>query len=330
METKRTYLRLLPHLLFWGGLLLIFYFQNEDSSWEANQNGVIILAIAIGVTYFNLYVVMPRFLLKKQYVLYVLGLSLTLLVGAMLLTWLIPDLRQIGNIPVFVQQIINLFMMVLLTGGAQLGYKYFANQLRLREIENKQLKTELSLLKSQIHPHFLFNTLNNLYGLINQQENDRAAEVTVRLSALMRYLLETSKADLVSLNKEIQFLRDYMELEKIRIPDHAIVQFTVSPMHHDVLVPPLLFIPMMENAFKHGVGPHVPKPEVRFLLSLQGNDVFFESVNTLGSGAVSQPEASGMGLANLRKRLDILFPQEYILETDITDTHYKIRLNFSV
>ncbi|HAA12539.1 MAG TPA: hypothetical protein DCE41_12920 [Cytophagales bacterium] len=330
MRNKRILIGALPHVLLWGGLGLIFYFQNDEIKREDLWDGLIILGSVILITYVNLYFLINRFFLKKKYVSYTLALLICLALGATIITQLVPGLQQIGNIPVFAQQMINLFMFVLLTSGLQLGVRYFNNQIKLREVENKQLKMELSLLKSQVHPHFLFNTLNNLYGLITQQENERAAEVTERLSALMRYLLESSKADRVSLKKEIKFLQDYIELEKIRITDRATVDFSVSPLQADCTVPPLLFIPLVENAFKHGQGPHIAKPEIRLLLSVQGKDVFFESINSVSPETRTQSTDSGMGLSNLRKRLDILFSKDYILETEETDTQYKIRLNFPV
>jgi LytS/YehU family sensor histidine kinase len=195
--------------------------------------------------------------------------------------------------------------------------------------EKEQLKTELSLLKAQVNPHFLFNTLNNLYGLILQNENLQAAEITLKLSDLMRYLLESSKTERISLQKEIKFLEDYLVLEKIRLSAQADIRFVVYGLEKDIFVAPLFFIPFVENAFKHGLQSISESSFAHFSLSIQGKDLFFEAVNSVGQN-ITTPEKSGTGLENLRKRLELLYPEKHLLEVEKNEGIFKVILQISI
>jgi LytS/YehU family sensor histidine kinase len=128
----------------------------------------------------------------------------------------------------------------------------------------------------------------------------------------MRYLLDSSKAETVSLRAEIRFLEDYVSLEKIRLSKNADIQFEVSGIDEDVFIPPLLFIPLVENAFKHGLNTLSVENYAHFALSVQSNGLFFEAKNSLGNAMDTQPQ-SGTGLNNLRKRLHLLYPEKHQL-----------------
>jgi LytS/YehU family sensor histidine kinase len=225
--------------------------------------------------------------------------------------------------------LIALTALALLTSGGKLLVEYLRKMMKFKEIENKQLKDELALLKEQIQPHFLFNTLNNLYGLITQDQNQKAAEITLKLSDLMRYLLESSKTDKVSLKKEIQFLEDYLSLEKIRLSKNTDIRFEVSGIVSDVLIAPLLFIPLVENAFKHGLNTITADSFAHFSLSVQGKDLFFEAKNSLGKSLENSPE-SGTGIENLRKRLQLIYPNNHLLDIQKSNDEYKVVLHIQL
>jgi LytS/YehU family sensor histidine kinase len=225
--------------------------------------------------------------------------------------------------------LIALTALALLTSGGKLLVEYLRKMMKFKEIENKQLKDELALLKEQIQPHFLFNTLNNLYGLITQDQNQKAAEITLKLSDLMRYLLESSKTDKVSLKKEIQFLEDYLSLEKIRLSKNTDIRFEVSGIVSDVFVAPLLFIPLVENAFKHGLKANKSDCFAHFSLSVQGKDLFFEAKNSLGKSLENSLE-SGIGIANLRKRLQLIYPNNHLLDIQKSNDEYKVVLHIQL
>lgn len=283
------------------------------------------------VTYINLYLLIPRYLFAKKYAYYAGFLFVLVFLTASLITWVINDLDldSIDWSSRFVVTLIALAALALLTSGGKLLTEYLRKMMKFKGIENKQLKAELNLLKDQVNPHFLFNTLNNLYGLITQDQNKRAAEVTLKLADLMRYLLESSKADKVSLKKEIQFLEDYLSLEKIRLTNNTVIRFEVSGIDSDVFVAPLLFIPLLENAFKHGLNTHTADSFAHFSLSVQGKDLFFEAKNSSGKSHENSPE-SGTGIANLRKRLQLIYPNNHLLDIQKSNDKYKVILHIQL
>jgi LytS/YehU family sensor histidine kinase len=167
-----------------------------------------------------------------------------------------------------------------------------------------------------------------LYGLVIQNKNEQAAEVTLKLSDLMRYLLQSSKADKVKLSEEIQFLEDYLTLERIRLTQNADITFEVSGMATEVLVAPLLLIPLVENTFKHGLQSLTNDCYTHFTLAVQENELFFEAKNSIGKHLDNIP--SGTGLENLKKRLELIYPNQHILEIEENNSYFKVALQISL
>lgn len=313
--------------------MLLVLLQNDLSDWNDEDYflfAIVLVCMGI-VAYINLYLLIPRYLFAKKYANYTGFFFVLVFLTASLITWVINDLNldSIDWSSRFVVTLIALTALALLTSGGKLLVEYLKKMIKFKEIENKQLKDELALLKEQIQPHFLFNTLNNLYGLITQDQNQKAAEITLKLSDLMRYLLESSKTDKVSLKKEIQFLEDYLSLEKIRLSKNTAIRFEVSGIVSDVFVAPLLFIPLVENAFKHGLNTLKADSFAHFSLSVQGKDLFFEAKNSLGKSLENSPE-SGTGIANLRKRLQLIYPNNHLLDIQKSNDQYKVVLHIQL
>lgn len=331
MNLYSKILRIAPHLLGWGAILLVVLLQNDLSNWDFEDYYIFVgflgmMGIAV---YFNLYVLIPRYLLRDRYWYYG-GLVLALvLVTAMLTTCWMAELDHIKWFPRFVVMTINLVFLLLLTSGGKLLVEYARKIMKLKEIENKQLRDELSLLKAQVHPHFLFNTLNNLYGLITHNQNQKASEITLKLADLMRYLLESSKKDRVCITKEIAFIEDYLILEEIRLSNNADIKFEVSGVNQAIFIAPLLFIPLVENAFKHGLLTISAGGFAHFSLAVQGNDLFFEAKNSVGR-ILDKQHQTGIGLDNLRKRLQLIFPEKHQFEIERANTFFKATLHLQL
>lgn len=318
-------LRIVYHLAFWGFFTLLFFQQNPEADFQDYLAWFTVLGVSAVVVYVNLYLLFPKYFFRKKYLIYSLFLVLIVGLGAFTLRLLLPEGNSTFAVPFF-QNLINLSFFVVITSSFKFFREYSRKQALLIKAENEQLKTELSLLKSQVNPHFLFNTLNNLYGLITQNQNQKASEITLRLSDLMRYLLESSKTEKVSLKEEIKFLEDYLTLEKIRLSKNAAIRFEVSGIEKDVFIAPLLFIPLVENAFKHGLQTISEDGYANFFLSVQGNELFFEAQNSVGGGFAKHAQ-SGTGLDNLRKRLQLIYPEKHQLEIEKTDTFFKVTLH---
>ena len=321
-------LRVLYHLAFWSFFILLFWQQNPDANTRDILTWFILFGVSASVVYANLYLLFPKFLFKRNYLVYLLLLVLTIGLGAFILWFIIPSANANFNLPLF-QHFINLFFIFVITSSFKFFREYSRKQELLIKAENEQLKTELALLKSQVNPHFLFNTLNNLYGLITQNQNQQASDVTLKLADLMRYLLESSKTDLVNLNKEIQFIDDYLSLEKIRLSQKTDINFKVSGMNKELFVAPLLFIPLVENAFKHGLNTISADSFAYFSLSAQGNELFFEAINSVEE-STKNSEKSGTGLENLKKRLQLMYSQKHQLDIEQTANQFKVILHIQL
>jgi sensor histidine kinase YesM len=321
-------LRILYHLAFWGFLTLLFLQQNPKADLQDFLAWVTVLGVSAVVVYTNLYLLFPKFFFTKKYFIYSLLLVLIIGLGALSLKLLFPSGNTSFSIPIF-QHFLNLFFFVVITSSFKFYREFVKKQELLIKSENEQLKTELSLLKAQVNPHFLFNTLNNLYGLILQKNTEQAAEITLKLSDLMRYVLESSKTEKVSLQKEVNFLEDYLALEKIRLAQQAVIRLEVSGIEKKVLVAPLLFIPLVENAFKHGLQTLSKDSFAHFSLSIQGNELYFEAHNSVGKTIENQAK-SGTGLDNLRKRLALIYPTKHFLEIEEKENSFKVTLQISL
>lgn len=187
---------------------------------------------------------------------------------------------------------------------------------QLRTLEREKATAELSLLKQQINPHFFFNTLNNLYAL-SLEKDDAASDLILKLSQLMRYVIYKGQEDLVKLKDEVQYLEDYIDLQRLRVKQPLDLQFTVKPFESNIKVPPLLLIILVENAFKHGVEPSDKGGYVYLDLEIKDEKLIFSCINSIDRDA-AQVYKKGIGLSNLRERLNILYPGTYdlLLEKD--------------
>ena len=192
----------------------------------------------------------------------------------------------------------------------------------LKTLESKKSKAELALLKSQINPHFFFNTLNNLYGLTVEKSDD-APNVVLKLSDMMRYTIYMGKEDLVPLKDEVEYLNNYIELHKIRYQKKVDIQFSYSDIS-DHQIAPLLYIIALENAFKHGVEKLTENAYIHINISTDNGSIRFEIKNNF-----EKPETecdTGIGLDNLKQRLQLMYPKKHLLTINNNDSVYKLSL----
>lgn len=246
---------------------------------------------------------------------YLLNLLGLIAVFAILQNWMkeaiIPEELIRRHNDIFWAVVPVLFVTAISTGY---GFIYLIQkQEKNRHQENEErLKSELSFLRSQISPHFIFNVLNSIVYLIRSKSN-QAESVTIKLSELMRYLLYESGDAQVPLIKEAEYLRNYVELQKIRFEDDVDIRLNIEGSIHAQLIEPMLLIPFVENAFKHGVG-LIPSPVIDILLKADANSVFFTVKNKTSLDVTEEKDsASGIGLRNVQRRLELLYPNRHHL-----------------
>jgi len=196
----------------------------------------------------------------------------------------------------------------------------------LKTLKADKGKAELALLKSQVNPHFFFNTLNNLYGLV-VEKSEKAPEVVLKLSDMMRYTIYGGKEDLVAVKDEISYLENYIELHKIRYQKKVKILFT-HDVQEDLKVAPLLFIVLLENAFKHGVEKIRENAFINMRMQSQGKQLLFTIENNF-DGVISN-HYNGIGLENLGERLEHLYPKRHKLLIEKQEFNYKVQLNLEL
>ncbi|TYP75270.1 sensor histidine kinase [Aquimarina intermedia] len=194
-------------------------------------------------------------------------------------------------------------------------------------LKNEKAKTELMHLKSQVNPHFFFNMLNNLYGLVGK-DAEKAQELILQLSDMMRYSIYEGEKETVLLSEEVTYLENYIELHKMRYLKIIDIQFNIKIKDNDYEIMPLLFIILLENAFKHGVENLRKNAYVHINLLALNNEVSFEIENNFDS-SVDKHE-KGIGLNNLKRRLELVYPKNHKLIISKTDTMYKAKLNITL
>ena len=199
--------------------------------------------------------------------------------------------------------------------------KFLRDQMRMQkrqsELKQRNSQLEMDFLKAQIHPHFLFNTLNNIYSLITHNENTKSAEMVSGLSSLLRYALYDGKSEFILLEKEIGMIKDFIGLEEVR-SDDLHLDLKMPPVIPSAKVPPFLLLPLIENAFKHGANAQLSQPCVKIDIEILEHQLCLQVKNSFDH-EYRKENSGGLGLLNLKKRLDYYYQDNYVLETEEKD-----------
>ncbi len=286
--------------------------------------------IGFSFYYMNHHVLVKRLLLSKGVVHYGLGVLLVILVFTPLAVELINALpinqlfgRVIRPAPFHPENYLGAAAIMLFTSPVIMAIRWFKQSQQLDQLEKANVANELTLLKEQINPHFFFNTLNNLYSL-SLTKSAQTPEVILQLSEMMRYVIYRGKEETVRLEEEIKYLEDYIQLHQIRSVKTLDYRFEKHLSVTGLQIPPLLFILFVENAFKHGIEP--AEKECLLHLSIKADDrsVRFSCLNSIEEGEAAS--GGGLGLKNLQKRLNLLFPAKHTLTLEKTANRYKAEL----
>lgn len=321
VNTKTLAIRIARHLAFW--IAIVFYF---GWGFGLNINAKVSLLNALSyvpghmmLVYSLLYFLTPRYLVKKKYLQFAIGLVVVILICACyasLANLTLAAFKQtFRGVSLDTGRNVLPFIHV---GGLAFSIKFlnFWQQQKQQTLEAQrvQLTTELELLKSQIHPHFLFNTLNNLYAY-TLDRSDKAPEIVLKLSNLLRFMIYESKAAQILLHKEISLLQAYIELEQLRYGERLDVSFSCRGDMDGKQIAPLLLLPFLENAFKHGTSRQIDQCWLSFDLNIEGSIMQFKLVNSIDKEEEKMIAATGgLGLQNVRRRLDLLYKGNYQLD----------------
>ena len=262
---------------------------------------------------------------KKKYYLYgILTLLIVLIFGY--INRLLLELYAEGDSETYFTLV---FFMAMFT-----GFKYLKigtkQQFQLQEEEAKRIKAELDLLKSQVNPHFMFNTLNNIYSLI-LDKNDKAGEAVLKLSGLMRYLLDSGKQKQVSLKQECDFIENYIALEKIRLDNRCRISFNIEGDISVKSIAPLLLIPFVENSFKHGISADAEANFIDIYLNVDKGKITFSVENKVAlKKNLLQDKQDKSGIKNVKHRLELLYAEKHTLHIAQNNKIHKIKLEIDI
>ncbi len=332
----------LLHLSFWWVYVSFFLYQiasrqGRDFEWDRVIGAAFFqVTFAAIAAYVNYFIFLPRFLKHKNPWLYLAEFTLpfaaVMVVRIMLERYFIDGFSRAEEwlySTRFVVQVCttNLFI-VIFVAMLRFALEWLDMEARKNEIENEKLIAELNFLKAQINPHFLFNTLNNLYYLA-YSKSDNTTEVIAKLSQMMRYMIYDSNHAKVLLTKEIEYMLNYISLERLRLNDQVPIKFEVSGNTELVWITPLIFITFLENAFKHGLSNGNPGTWINVSIQLRGTECIYIVENSKNADK-EMAEKSGIGLRNVQRRLELSYPGSHSLETSETAGKYSVKLNLSL
>lgn len=323
----------LYHLIFWAVYIVFcaLIVQPGKTPLQWVYYSSVILFFHACVAYFNNYVLVNQFLYRRQYITYVLGLLLSIMAASFPISIVFHsfvhnhDLKTlVWSSNFFFLNGVSIFLTTLIIMALKLFTNWYSQDQRNRDLLEINLETELKFLKAQINPHFLFNSLNNLYAL-TLKKSDLAPEVVLKLSNILRYVLYETSEGKVPLTKEVQYLRDYVELEKIRLGDRVDICLDVEKQLVDRDIEPMLFLTFVENSFKHGVNASLENGWVKILIGSTRDKIQF-SISNSKSGYKADTVHGGIGLENLKKRLDLLYRGKYSMEVLDDSQSYQVNL----
>lgn len=328
--------RVVYHGLFWAVMFAVavsFGHVGDRPLSFTVGNELIGLAFYALLVYVNIRYLVPQYLARN--VLLYLGLVLVACAVVTPVKVLVLYLKFSG-LPWYRLQLVEnqglMFVGAVVVTLFSTLLKVFTDwwryQREKQQLLTQTMQSELRFLKSQINPHFLFNTLNNLYAL-TLKKSDKAPEIVLKLSEIMRYMLYECNEKRVLLSKEIQYIHNYLDLERLRQPGQADIRFSTEGQISEQMVAPLLFVPFLENSFKHGLNHHVQGGGfVRLHLRVSGDDLEFFIENSKVEQAPRQehPRSGGIGLTNVRQRLLLLYPDQHALIIDDEPHRYAVTL----
>lgn len=325
------------HGLFWLVLFALMRWIDEYEEvevWFAVGNELIQLVFYAILVYWNLLYLIPNYLARYAFMYFGLLLASCAIITpieVLVLYLKYADQEEFYRDNLVSHQLLIFWgnvVVLLVSTVLRVVMDWWRYQNEKQVLVTQTVQSELRFLKSQINPHFLFNTLNNLYAL-TLKKSDKAPEIVLKLSEIMRYMLYECNERQVPLSKEIQYIYNYLDLERLRQPKDADIQFVVEGHISDQMVAPLLFVPFLENSFKHGLNHTVNGAGfVRLKLHVQKDELEFVIENSKVPHIPRQNHArsGGIGLVNVRQRLQILYPEDHNLEILDEPNRYVVTL----
>ncbi len=297
--------------------------------------GVKVTDLALLVYITNLFLI-PKFLYRKQYVIFSIiffsMIAASTLWKINIISHLVTnqDFNIWNNLKTRIYDNFIPHVLLVSTGAAfKILSDYAKAQRRIGEMAKEKAEAELNFLKQQINPHFLFNCLNSVYFLIDK-ENEEARSTLHRFSEMLRYQLYECNGEMIPVEKEMAYLNDYVKLQRLRKGENYQITFNQSENIKSFFIEPLLLIPFVENCFKHLSHFDKAGNEVNINISVAGNSLFFEASNTTNDKYIQEEGKGGIGLINVKRRLELLYPGKHKLEIMENKDWYNVHLEIKI
>lgn len=335
--------RILQHLAFWIALFFfnLFIYGYAYGTYHKTMVSLLLtLPVDILAVYFTLYFITPRFLYTKKYI----GFIAVMLVSSVVITAIEMAIQNYIIIPInypdspsaanprwnlfsgsFFILMRNIYYVVFIALGLKLLKQWYFHQQQRKDLETQSLQSELAMLRQQISPHFLFNTLNNIDALIFKDKT-KASDSIMQLSEIMRYMLYEANTDKVPLAQEVEYIRSYVNLFKLSLRDSKFIELNISGDLNNKSIAPMIFVPFIENAFKHGNKNIDATPGIEIELEVYENKLRYSVNNYLKSQSSTDDDISGIGLKNVKRRLEILYNEKYNLKISEIQRKFIIEL----
>ena len=337
-------MRIFQHVLFWlivVGFYTVMFGIRENNFLKIFLQLLMTLPLDMAVTYFHIYVLIPAFLLKRRY----LGFVGMFLLTAMTILVIEAAVNRYIALPILYPQelkpdapfitsswfwlLIEIYTIVFAASIIKLVRHWLRSEQQRNTLELQNKASELALLRSQVSPHFLFNTLNNIDTLI-QFDPEQASVSIHRLSEIMRYMIYEADREYVPLSKEISYLRTFIELHLLRLKNKDAVEFNIDGEDGNQLIAPMMLVPFVENAFKH-VDKNAANPAIRIRIDIFPGTIVMNVMNAYRPVEdKTKDETSGIGLSNVMRRLLLLYPEQHelIIQTENNIFSVHLRINF--
>lgn len=341
IEMKTFRHRYAPHLLSWLGLYLFWVMVFQKRSFELSRTATIEFCYLLFITanfYFNIYFAIPRFLYKRYYLEYALlfasGVFLTALMRVPLATYLnahyfLVNRPQPTPSALFIASFLNIFIWTALIVSGKVILDRFRFQQYVEEIKKEKSKAELDLLNAQLNPHFLFNSLHSIYGHIDKG-NTTARNMLLSFSDMLRYQLYDCNHDTIAIEKELNYVRNYVSLQRARKEEDLLVNLHIDRNVRGLTIAPLLFICFVENAFKFVGNGDSEQSRVDLSFVRQNNQLVFKCMNTKDPIPADNLGHKGIGISNARRRLALHYPERHSLDIHEDSEHYLVKLTIEL
>ncbi|GJM31245.1 MAG: hypothetical protein DHS20C18_02460 [Saprospiraceae bacterium] len=345
--------RILLHISFWTFYLLVtgyievamvnysfFDLPIGERLYKGFAPELIILVPKIAVTYFIMYYSIPRYLDTRRLGRMILEIFLALvlavglyrvLVQALIFPYIYEEIYQQQAwsklLPRHIWTALDFFSVVGIAGSLKFLRLRLAGVEREKQLTEEKLQSELNYLRAQTNPHFLFNTLNNIYALA-RKKSDQTAEVVIRLSKILRFMLYECSAPSIPIQRELKVIQDYIELEKLRYNQRITIELKTELDDENQAIAPLLLLPFVENAFKHGLSESRFSAGVAIFLQLKQGNLHFRVKNSIEDRP--KPEEQGIGLSNVKRQLALLYPDAHSLRIIAQPDSFEVELMISL